>query len=86
MGLRSLADMIGESRETVASVYEPYLFREGYLARTQRGRVATERAREALKRSERDLEARPTAALSFGPLPSAIKVLRIRWLSGTKAS
>ena len=83
MGLRSLADMIGESRETVASVYEPYLFREGYLARTQRGRVATERAREALKR---DPEARPTAALSCGPLPGGIRVLRIRWQSGAKAS
>src|SRR5206468_2351961 len=36
-------------------------------SRTQRGRVATERAREVLKRVEKDPEARPTAALSCGP-------------------
>jgi Holliday junction DNA helicase RuvB len=44
LGLRSLSDMIGENPKTVAEVYEPYLFREGYLLRTHRGCVATEKA------------------------------------------
>jgi Holliday junction DNA helicase RuvB len=49
LGLRSLSDLIGESPKTVAEIYEPYLFREGYLLRTHRGRVATEKAREVFR-------------------------------------
>jgi Holliday junction DNA helicase RuvB len=49
LGLRSLSDLIGENPKTVAEVYEPYLFREGYLIRTHRGRVATEKARQVFR-------------------------------------
>jgi Holliday junction DNA helicase RuvB len=49
VGLRSLADLIGETQKTVAETYEPYLFREGYIARTHRGRVATEKARQVFR-------------------------------------
>ncbi len=45
MGLRSLADLIGESPKTVAEVYEPHLLREGFIVRTFRGRAATAKAR-----------------------------------------
>ncbi|MEU3147677.1 Holliday junction DNA helicase RuvB C-terminal domain-containing protein, partial [Streptomyces sp. NPDC006999] len=38
----------GEERETVAEVAEPFLVREGLLARTPRGRVATPAAWEHL--------------------------------------
>jgi len=31
---------VGEERDTIEDVYEPFLVREGYLARTPRGRVA----------------------------------------------
>ena len=49
LGLRSLSEMIGENPKTVAEVFEPYLFREGYLIRTHRGRLATEKARQAFR-------------------------------------
>jgi Holliday junction DNA helicase RuvB len=44
VGLDTLAAAIGEERGTVEDVYEPYLLKEGYLKRTHRGRVATQRA------------------------------------------
>jgi len=40
----------GERADTLEDVYEPYLLMEGYLARTPRGRVATQRAFEHLGR------------------------------------
>ena len=41
VGLGTLAMTVGEEAETVETVAEPYLVREGYVARTPRGRVAT---------------------------------------------
>ncbi len=41
VGVSSLAVAVGEERETVEEVAEPFLVRSGYLARTPRGRVAT---------------------------------------------
>ncbi|MFB6900727.1 Holliday junction branch migration DNA helicase RuvB [Streptomyces hydrogenans] len=41
VGLSTLAVAVGEERETVAEVAEPFLVREGLLARTPRGRIAT---------------------------------------------
>ena len=41
VGLDTLAAAIGEEKQTVEDVYEPYLLKEGYLKRTHRGRVAT---------------------------------------------
>jgi Holliday junction DNA helicase RuvB len=46
VGLETLAAAIGEERDTIEDVYEPYLIQEGYLKRTPRGRVATRRAWE----------------------------------------
>lgn len=46
VGVESLAALLGEERETVESVYEPFLVQEGYLERTPRGRMATRRAYE----------------------------------------
>jgi holliday junction DNA helicase RuvB len=48
VGLSTLAILVGEETETVETVAEPYLVREGLLARTPRGRVATEAAWEHL--------------------------------------
>src|SRR3954447_5431512 len=48
-GLGALAASIGEDRNTLEDLYEPYLIQEGFLQRTQRGRVATQRAYEHLK-------------------------------------
>jgi len=46
VGLSTLAVAVGEERETVEEVAEPFLVREGLLARTPRGRVATAAAWE----------------------------------------
>ncbi len=48
VGLGTLAVAVGEERETVEEVAEPFLVRSGYLARTSRGRVATPAAWEHL--------------------------------------
>jgi Holliday junction DNA helicase RuvB len=44
VGLNSLAAAIGEERDAIEDIYEPYLIQIGFLDRTPRGRVATERA------------------------------------------
>ncbi|MED4964742.1 Holliday junction branch migration DNA helicase RuvB [Weizmannia sp. FSL W8-0676] len=41
VGLDTIAASIGEERETIEDVYEPYLLQIGFLQRTPRGRVAT---------------------------------------------
>jgi Holliday junction DNA helicase RuvB len=42
VGLDNLAAAIGEERDTIEDVLEPYLIQQGYLQRTPRGRVATQ--------------------------------------------
>ena len=44
VGIKTLSLAVGEEPETIEEVYEPYLLREGFIKRTQRGRVATELA------------------------------------------
>lgn len=44
VGVDSLAAAISEERDTIEDVLEPYLIQQGYLMRTPRGRVATEKA------------------------------------------
>jgi Holliday junction DNA helicase RuvB len=41
VGVDNLAAAIGEERDTIEDVLEPYLIQQGYLQRTPRGRVAT---------------------------------------------
>src|SRR3954453_21524536 len=48
VGVSTLAVAVGEERETVEEVAEPFLVRSGFLARTPRGRVATPPAWEHL--------------------------------------
>lgn len=42
VGLKTIAASCGEEEETIESVYEPYLMRLGFIARTSKGRVVTE--------------------------------------------
>lgn len=44
VGVDTLAAALGEDKDTVEDVFEPYLLQEGFLARTRRGREATLRA------------------------------------------
>jgi len=41
VGVENLAAAIGEERDTIEDVIEPFLIQQGYLQRTQRGRIAT---------------------------------------------
>jgi Holliday junction DNA helicase RuvB len=46
VGIENLAAAIGEERDTIEDVYEPFLIQAGFLQRTPRGRMATELAYE----------------------------------------
>ena len=48
VGVESLAATISEEVTTIEDVYEPYLLQEGYIKRSSRGRVATEKAYKKL--------------------------------------
>ena len=50
VGIETLSAALGENKDTIEDLYEPYLIQEGYLDRTPRGRVATRRAYEHLDR------------------------------------
>jgi len=64
VGISTLAVAVGEERETVEEVAEPFLVRNGFLVRTPRGRVATPAAWEHL-----GLSAPPTLTLPDPDLP-----------------
>jgi Holliday junction DNA helicase RuvB len=49
VGVETLAAAIGEPRDTIEDVYEPFLLQQGFLGRTPRGRVATRKAYEHLR-------------------------------------
>ena len=48
VGIEAIASSIGEEITTIEDVYEPYLLQIGFLKRTNRGRVVTEKAYEHL--------------------------------------
>ncbi len=48
VGIEAIASSIGEEQTTIEDVYEPYLLQIGFLKRTTRGRVVTEKAYEHL--------------------------------------
>lgn len=49
VGVETIATSIGEEVSTIEDVVEPFLLQEGFIKRTQRGRVATEKAYDHLK-------------------------------------
>ena len=51
VGIDAMAAALSEENETVEDVYEPYLLQLGFLDRTPQGRIATERARDHLRRN-----------------------------------
>src|SRR5918994_3904014 len=44
VGISTISVALGEARDTVEDVYEPYLLQSGLIQRTPRGRIATQRA------------------------------------------
>jgi Holliday junction DNA helicase RuvB len=51
-GLETLASVTGEDKTTLEDYYEPFLIQSGFLVRTQRGRMITDKAREYLLSSK----------------------------------
>ena len=49
VGVETIATAIGEEVMTIEDVVEPFLLQEGFIKRTQRGRMATDKAYEHLK-------------------------------------
>lgn len=49
VGIDALSATLGEDRGTIEEVYEPYLLKEGFLVRSSRGRVLTDKANEHLQ-------------------------------------
>ena len=49
VGVETISASIGEEVTTIEDVVEPYLLQEGFIKRTPRGRVVTEKAREHLR-------------------------------------
>lgn len=54
VGIDALASSIGEEASTIEDVYEPYLLQNGFLKRTSRGRMVTEKAYSYLNKSKQD--------------------------------
>jgi len=53
VGIENLAAAIGEERDTIEDVYEPFLIQTGFLQRTSRGRIATPLAYDHFGRKKR---------------------------------
>ena len=49
VGVETIATAIGEEVTTIEDVVEPFLLQEGFIKRTQRGRMATDKAYQHLK-------------------------------------
>jgi Holliday junction DNA helicase RuvB len=56
VGVETLAAAIGEEKDTIEDVYEPYLIQAGFIQRTPRGRVATPSAFDHFGRKRRNTE------------------------------
>ena len=90
VGLSTLAVAVGEERETVEEVAEPFLVRQGFLARTPRGRVATRAAWHHLGLAAPATE-EPTLTTSALrrftsatiSIPALLSTLRSNWNSTT---
>jgi len=49
VGINTIAVAVGEEKDTLEEVYEPYLIQEGFLERTSQGRTATKKAYQHFK-------------------------------------
>jgi Holliday junction DNA helicase RuvB len=56
VGLNTLAAALSEEQATIEDVYEPYLLQLGFIERTSRGRIITDRARKHLNKKIRGLD------------------------------
>jgi Holliday junction DNA helicase RuvB len=77
VGIETMASALGEERDTLEDVYEPYLIQQGFLQRTPRGRMATRTAYEHFNRDwSNDLDQRIISQdLSFQDLVDKVEKL-----------
>ena len=69
VGVENLAAAIGEERDTIEDVLEPFLIQQGFLQRTSRGRVATALVVPALRADAAGARRRsPTSSRTGAPL------------------
>ena len=54
VGLKTLAAATSEQERTILNIYEPYLIQRGFIERTNRGRIATEKAYDHLEEVDMD--------------------------------
>ncbi|TNF71405.1 MAG: Holliday junction branch migration DNA helicase RuvB [Acidobacteria bacterium] len=59
-GIKAIAAAVGEDHGTLEDLYEPFLIQEGFLQRTNRGRVATPKAYQHLGLTPPSKDANPT--------------------------
>ncbi|MGL5869419.1 MAG: Holliday junction branch migration DNA helicase RuvB [Clostridium chrysemydis] len=65
VGIETLSYFVGEELGTIEDVYEPYLLQKGFIIRTPRGRVATEKAYKHLNRPYEPNENKRSKQKSF---------------------
>ena len=53
VGLETIASAIGEEKSNLDEVYEPYLLKIGFIDRTQKGRILTNKAKDYLKKRKK---------------------------------
>ena len=75
VGVDNLAAAIGEERDTIEDVLEPYLIQQGFLQRTPRGRIATARrtgtSASSRQRPRRAVHRMKAALPHLSPFPPA---------------
>ena len=54
VGVETLAVSLGEDKDAIEDIYEPYLIQIGFIKRTQKGRVATKHAYEHFSIQSKD--------------------------------
>lgn len=54
IGLANLSLILNEDKKTIEEVYEPYLISEGFIQRTNRGRIATKKAIDLYMKEEKN--------------------------------
>ena len=66
VGVDSLAAAVGEERDTIEDVIEPFLIQQGFLMRTARGRMATRTAYQHFGLKVPEAERGPASLPLFG--------------------
>lgn len=70
VGLDTLSAILSEESDTIEEVYEPFLIQEGFIQKTQRGRVITEYAKKKIFYSENSAQEKLAQEKSFLVEPS----------------